>query len=365
MRVGDLLGDLDVAVDDQRAGLALLDLDRGVGQRRGGQAADEPTPELLLVAGVLAGDPAALLGAAVVIAGDDVLGDVDQAPGQVARVGRPEGGVGEALAGAVGGDEVLEDRHPLPEVAPDGDVDDPARRVGHQAAHRAELADVALVPAGAGRGHHRDRPVRLEALHHLVGQLAGRLLPDVDDLLVALVLGDEAALELAVDLGDVLVRRLEPLALVLGDLDVPQADRHPAAGREVEADALDAVGEMRGLVSAEHPVALVDELLELAPDHDLVGIAELVGQDLVEEDPADGRPAPLGPQGAELGVPRPDLGVDRLVEREAGLLLELVGQDRLVLGREDPDALGLLAERVHRQVVAAEDHVLGRRDRPG
>ena len=34
---------------------------------------------------------------------------------------------------------------------------------------------------------------------------ARRLLPDVDDLLVALVLGDEAALELAVDLGDVVV----------------------------------------------------------------------------------------------------------------------------------------------------------------
>ena len=176
-----------------------------------GAAASRPTSRRrnsFSSAGVLAGDPAALLGAAVVIAGDDVLGDVDEAPGQVARVGRPEGGVGEALAGAVGRDEVLEDRHPLAEVAPDGDVDDPARRVGHQAAHRAELADVALVSAGAGRGHHRDRPVRLEALHHLVGQLARRLLPDVDDLLVALVVGDEAALELAVDLGD--ARRRPP-----------------------------------------------------------------------------------------------------------------------------------------------------------
>ena len=140
-----------------------------------GAAARRPTSRRrnsLLVARVLAGDPAALFGAAVVVTGDDVLGDVDEAPGQVARVGRPEGGVGEALAGAVGRDEVLEDRHPLAEVAPHGDVDDPARRVGHEAAHRAELADVALVSAGAGRGHHRDRAVGLEALHHLVGHLA-------------------------------------------------------------------------------------------------------------------------------------------------------------------------------------------------
>ena len=92
------------------------------------------------------------------------------------------------------------------------------------------------------------------------------------------------------------VGRLEPRALVLRDLDVEQADRHPAAGREVEADALDAVDEVGGLVRPEHPVALVDELLELGPLHDLVRVAELVGQDLVEDDPADRRPAPLGPR---------------------------------------------------------------------
>ena len=60
------------------------------------------------------------------------------------------------------------------------------------------------------------------------------------------------------------VGRLEALGLVLRDLDVEQADRHPAAGREVEADALDAVHEVGGLVRPEQPVALVDELLEVA-----------------------------------------------------------------------------------------------------
>ena len=141
-----------------------------------GAAASRPTRRRwkapLLVARLAADDPAAFLGAAVVVAGDDVLRDVDQAPGQVPGVGRAQGGVGEALAGAVGGDEVLEDGHALAEVAPHRDVDDPTGRVGHQAAHRAQLADVALVPAGAGGGHHRDRAVRVERPHHLVGHLA-------------------------------------------------------------------------------------------------------------------------------------------------------------------------------------------------
>ena len=90
--------------------------------------ADETLLEgALLVARLAADDPAAFLGAAVLLAGDDVLGDVDQAPGEVPGVGRAQGGIGEALAGAVGGDEVFEDGHPLAEVAPHRDVDDPAR----------------------------------------------------------------------------------------------------------------------------------------------------------------------------------------------------------------------------------------------
>ena len=110
-----------------------------------------------------AGDPGALFGAAVVLAGDDVLRHVDQAPGQVARVGGAQGGVGQTLARAVGGDEVLEDGHALAEVAPDRQVDDPAGRVGHQAAHAAQLTDVALVTAGAGAGHHGHASREIEA----------------------------------------------------------------------------------------------------------------------------------------------------------------------------------------------------------
>ena len=100
------------------------------------------------------------------------------------------------------------------------------------------------------------------------------LLPDADDLLVALVLGDEAALELLVDRGDGVVGRLEACRLVGRDLDVEQADRHAAAGGELEADALDAVDEVGRLLRAELAVADVDQLLEVGPAHDRVVEAE-------------------------------------------------------------------------------------------
>ena len=172
----------------------------------------------------------------------------------------------------MGGDEVLENGHPFPEVAPDGNLDDPARRVGHEATHRAKLADVALVSAGTGVRHHRDRAVRPEALHHHVRHAGRRGLPDADDLLVALVIGDQAALELAIDLEHRVVGGREARLLVLRDLDVEQADRHPAAGGEVEADGLDPVHEVCRLLGAEQAVALIDEVLEIGPLHH--GVAE-------------------------------------------------------------------------------------------
>jgi len=44
---------------------------------------------------------------------DDVLRDVDQTTGEVARVGSSQSGVRQALAGAVRRDEVLEDGEAL------------------------------------------------------------------------------------------------------------------------------------------------------------------------------------------------------------------------------------------------------------
>jgi hypothetical protein len=54
--------------------------------------------------------------AAILFGDDDVLGHVDELAGHVTRVRGLERGVGETLAGAVGGDEVLEHRETFAEV---------------------------------------------------------------------------------------------------------------------------------------------------------------------------------------------------------------------------------------------------------
>ena len=144
---------------------------------------------------------------AVQLGDDHVLGHVHQPAREVAGVGGLERRVRQPLARAVGRDEVLEDRQPLAEVGGDGGLDDLARRLGHQAAHPGQLADLLAAAARAGVGHHEHRVelafvLPLDLLEHLVRDVLGHVGPDVDDLVVALALGDQAVLVLLLDLDD-------------------------------------------------------------------------------------------------------------------------------------------------------------------
>jgi len=100
-------------------------------------------------------------GAAVVLGDDQVLRHVDQTAGQVAGVRGLQRRVRQALAGAVGRDEVLQHVQALAEVRRDRRLDDRAVRLGHQAAHAGQLADLRGGTARAGVGHHVDGVERL------------------------------------------------------------------------------------------------------------------------------------------------------------------------------------------------------------
>ena len=153
------------------------------------------------------GDEDAVDGAAVDLGDDDVLRHVDQTARQVAGVRGLERGVGQALARAVGRDEVLQHREAFAEVGRDRRLHDLARGLGHQAAHAGELTHLLARASGAGVGHQVDRvelaELALDLLHlleHLLGDALGDAVPDVDDLVVALTLGDDAAGALLLDL---------------------------------------------------------------------------------------------------------------------------------------------------------------------
>ena len=106
------------------------------------------------------------------------MGDVDEATGQVARVGRPQRGVGQTLASAVGREEVLQNRQALAEVRADRDVNDPAFRIEHESAHTGHLADLVHVSLRARVRHHVDGVLGAEPLADVALQLVTGTVPN-------------------------------------------------------------------------------------------------------------------------------------------------------------------------------------------
>ena len=118
-RGGRRLVDDVAGLDDRLAGDRILD-------RLAAGAADDTGLEIdnFFVTFVNGLDDDAFDRAAIFLRDDDVLCGVDQLAGQVAGVGRLQRGVGQALARAVGRDEILEDGEALAEVRGDRPLDD-------------------------------------------------------------------------------------------------------------------------------------------------------------------------------------------------------------------------------------------------
>ena len=142
-----------VPIDDNLAGF-------WVGQRCGRHSAQDAVGQRSARRVARAGDnPKGVQGFAVFFQHDYFLGNVDQAPGQVAAVGGPQGGIGQTLTGAVGGYEILQRGQTFPEAGLDGQVYDLALGVGHQTAHSGHLLDLGDITLGSRHSHHCDATV--------------------------------------------------------------------------------------------------------------------------------------------------------------------------------------------------------------
>src|SRR5690606_33004634 len=254
-----------------------------------------------------------------------------------------------------------EDVEAFAEVRADGQLDGLAGRVGHEPSHAGELTDLLRVASGAGLRHDVEgveRHVLREVLEHGVLDKLGRVVPEPDDLRLALALRHEAAL---CGLGDAVELGLsvrEQLLLLLGDRDVVDADRDARGRGELESVRLEAVEQGSGALDAEALEALDDEVAERAPLVDGV-VADHLRRHLAARrqrlaDDAAEQPA------SWAGLD--DLAVD--ADRDDVLHVQqalLHGQKRLVDGSElehQPSGAGLLAvdrdDRVEVQLALLE-----------
>src|SRR5258705_533842 len=229
------------------------------------------------------------------------------------RVRYPESAVLSAVSArplrAVGGDEVLQHREAFAEVRGDRRLDDFARGLGHQTAHAGELANLLFGTAGAGVGHHEDRvelgAVDLGAAHlaeHLVGDVLGGAVPDVDDLVVALAVGDRAVETLALDFEHRLARAVDDLGLLRRDDHVIDADGDAGLGRVEEAEVLELVEQADREVVAEVDEPEVHQLLQTLLLEEAVDERDLLRHVHVEDHAADGGLDDLSVELLDLGV---------------------------------------------------------------
>src|SRR5207248_7018109 len=258
--IGQLFGDLVVDINDDAAFVVLDLLQR--------DAADDAVAQRLNDLARLhdGADVDAIECAAISLADDDVLGHVHQAAGEVAGVGGLKRRIRQPLSGAVRGDEVLQYRQSFAEVGGDGRLDDLARRLGHQAAHAAQLADLLFRAASARIGHDVNGievPGLVLVFHgveHLIGHLLCDLGPDLDHLVVALVVGDGAIQILLLHADDVFFRLADQRSLVLGNDHVVNSDGKTGAGGRAEAQLLDIVEHAHRGLQAKAQVAIVHHL---------------------------------------------------------------------------------------------------------
>ncbi len=298
------------------------------------------------------------------LAHDDGLRDVAELAGEVPRVGGLERGIREALPGAVGGREVLENIEALAEVRADGRLDDLAAGLGHQAPHARELLHLGDVASGARVAHEVDGveelgalalldvrlgpvgvpAVTLERVDEDLGELLVAVTPDVEQLVVALALGDDAVLVVLLDAVDALLGGVEQVLLLRRDAEVGDAERETRDGGPLEADRLHVVEQVdrRGLAAEGEDI--VDHAGAALLAQGAVVEGHALREDVAEKDPPHRRDdaAVLGHR-LGLALLAVDDALEPLEADRDGLVdidrPVVVGEDRLVRVLEPRDAL--------------------------
>ena len=208
-------------------------------------------------------------GAAILMGDDDVLRHIDKFASHVAGVSSLERGIRQTFAGTVSGDEVFQHRKSLAEVRDNRPFNNFTGRLGHQPAHAAELLDLALVTTGTGIHHHEQRTglglaiVVLDLAIERIGNGVGGVGPHIDDLLIALAIGDDAVAILLGDLVNVFVGFDDDVLFLLGDHHIDNPDGSAGAGGFLETEGFEFIEGFDGLFLPGNLIAAPDDVADL------------------------------------------------------------------------------------------------------
>ncbi len=163
-------------------------------------------------------------------------------------------------------DKIFEHTQPFAEVGSNWPLDNFARRFCHQTAHPGELLYLLAVAPGAGVLHQVHRVKFLTALvvlkgpEHHVGNFFTGLGPDVDDLVVALAIGNDTAAVLLLHQRDLLVSLVQLRLLFIRDNHIGNADRYPRLGGPIKPEFLQPIQSFDGLLLSGNLIGAPDDI---------------------------------------------------------------------------------------------------------
>ncbi len=309
---------------------------------------------------------------AIILDNHAILADINQSAREIAGVRGLECRIGQTLAGAVGGVEILQHGKAFLEVGDDRRFDDLTRWLGHQAAHPGQLLHLRLGTASTGVRHHVDGVDRrnpaawqllgcADFLHHFGGDQIAALRPGIDDLVILFTLGDQAVLILLLEILHAGLGFINQARL--GDRDDHVILAKADAGFEgvAEAQRHDGIGKQHRLLLAGMAIDNVDDVAQFLLGQQAVDgfKRHLVAfwQGFPKQQAARRGVHPLHVQLALIiGLQNAgdDLGVQRYI---------LVEQRLMHFGHiGEGHALARLVLKLHGQIIKPKHHVLRRHD---
>ena len=203
------------------------------------------------------------LNVAIIFTDDDILRYVDQTAGQITGVCGTQRGICQTLTGTVGGCEVIQYGQAFTEVSLNWHFYGLTGCIGNQTTHTSQLTNLVVVTTGTRLCHHGQRVKLTHAALHGCAYVVSSLGPDFNNLSVSFIIGNEAASEVCLNTGYLLISFCQNLILFRRYSNVVDTDGNTGYECEMEAQCLYVIQQFCGFCKAQFLEGIVDEFAHL------------------------------------------------------------------------------------------------------
>ena len=218
------------------------------------------------------------------------------------------------------------------------------------------MLNLVLRTTGSRVEHHEHSIEALVGLGHLLQQdvtdIVINMGPGIDDLVIALIVGNEAHVIVVGDLTHLVVTLLDQFCLLLRDDDIVEVERQTSQISHAVTEVLDTVEELTGLCEANVLDHVSDDITQALLRDDLIDVAYLLRDDAIDD-----HTAYRGLDHVALGLAVNDIVNHHLYLCVKVTLTLIMGDDSL-LGTVEGQALTLGTRTDLGDIVQTQHHIL-------